>query len=198
MKLVYLRPCFVCVAIISGLFACKKGPAPAADDASAINTTATLFVAPGNDAAVAVSWYQLQLKLIKETSGITQPAAARAIAYTGITLYQAGAWETRGGSSLKDQLNGLSYVPVPESGKKYNWNIAANSAMAAIIRNLFPAADAKNTALITQLEIDNLDVFSKNCTQAEIIRSVNFGRQVAGSIYQWSASDNGKEVYALH
>jgi hypothetical protein len=193
MKFIYLRPCLVYLTFVFSLFACKRQDVPV--PAPAINAIATLSVASGNDAAVAVSWYQLQLKLIKETGGFTPPVAARAIAYTGITLYEAVVWGAGGASSLKGQLNGLHYVPVPERGKKYNWIIAANSAMAAITKNLFPNASAANLALITQLEIDNLEAFSDSCAQEEIIRSVNFGRQVAGSIYQWSTSDGGKDGY---
>ncbi|SFE08178.1 PAP2 superfamily protein [Chitinophaga sp. CF118] len=196
MKFVCLRLCFVYLMFIFGFLACKKEDIVTHDHGPEINEIATLVVGPGNDAAVAVSWYQLQLKLIKETSGFTPPVAARAIAYTGITLHEAAVWGARGASSLKGQLNGLSYVPAPERGKKYNWAIAANSAMAAIIKNLFPNANAANLALITQLEIDNLEAYSDSCAQEEIIRSVNFGRQVAGSIYQWSTSDGGKDGYA--
>ncbi|MVT41115.1 phosphatase PAP2 family protein [Chitinophaga oryziterrae] len=194
MKFVCLRSCLVYLMFVLGLFACKRDNVPDPGHLPLINETTALRVASGNDAAVAVSWYQLQLKLIKETGGFTPPVAARAIAYTGITLYEAVVWGADG-ASLKGQLNGLQYVPVPEKGKKYNWTIAANSAMAVITRNLFPNASAANLALITQLEIDNLEAFSDSCAQGEIIRSVNYGRQVAGSIYQWSTSDGGKDGY---
>lgn len=194
MKIVCLRQWLLCLMFICCLFACKKQDALV--PAPALNETATLSVAPGNTAAVATSWYQLELKLIKETSGFTPPVAARAVAYTGITLYEAVVRGSYGASSLKGQLNGLSYVPVPERGKKYSWPIAANSAMAAIIKNLFPNASAANVALITQLEIDNQEALSDSCAPEVITRSVNFGRQVAGSIYNWSTSDGGKDGYA--
>src|SRR3954467_5093710 len=137
---------FIYLMFVICLFACKGGNTP-----STTNET----VAPKSDDAVAVSWYQLQLKLITESGGFTSPVAAKAMAYTGITLYEAV-----GASSLKGQLNGLRYLPVPEKGKKYNWTIAANSAMAVITKNLFPDASPENLALITQLEIDNLETFS--------------------------------------
>jgi membrane-associated phospholipid phosphatase len=191
MKFVCSRLCIIYLMLIFSLFACKKEVTP--DAAPTLNETATLFAASGNEAAVPVSWYQLQLKLIRETSGFTPPVAARAIAYTGIALHEAVA---QGTFSLKGQLNGLNYVPVPERNKKYNWAIAANSAMAAITKSLYPNVSAGNLALINQLEINNQDAFSDSCSQQEIIRSVNFGKQVAGAIYQWSTSDGGKDGYA--
>lgn len=175
MKFVCVRPCLVYLMFSLGLFSCKR---------AVPQETVNQYVTPGNDAAVAASWYDLELKLIRETNGFTPPMASRAIAFTGITLYESVVWGANDAASLK----GLHYALVPEKGKKYNWTIAANSAMAVIVKNMFPNADPENLALITQLEIDNLDAFSDSSAQDEIIRSVNFGRQVGGSIYKWSTS----------
>lgn len=190
MKIVCSRLCIIYLMLIFSLFSCKKEDVP--ETAPVLNETATLFVASPNAAAVPVSWYQLQLKLIRETPGFTPPVAARALAYTGIALHEAVA----SGISLKGQLNGLDNVPVPENGKKYNWAIAANSAMAAITKSLYPNASAGNVALINQLETDNQAARSDSCSQQEITRSVNFGKEVAADIYQWSTSDGGKDGYA--
>jgi hypothetical protein len=127
----------------------------------ATNQSAILLVAPANDSLIAVSWHRLQHKLSEEHTN---------------TKSKYG-----GTSSLKELLSRLRYVPTPEKGEKYDWSVATNSAMAVITKNMFPNA---NDELITQLEIDNLEAFSNNCTQDEIIRSVNFGRQMAGSICQ--------------
>lgn len=188
MKIVCLRPRIIYLMFIFSLFACKREDIPA----PALNELATLSVAAANDAAVPVSWYQLQLKLIRETSGFTPPVAARALAYTGVTLYEA----VHSSSSLKGQLNGLNYVPAPERGKQYNRAIAANSAMAAITKNLYPNASTANLALISQLETDNQAAYADSCAPEVITRSVNYGRQVAAAIYQWSTSDGGKDGYA--
>lgn len=195
MKFVCLRPISIYLLAMFSLLACRREEAPTPSNALTSNETADLFTASGGNAAIAVSWYELQLKLIKETSGFTPPVAARAIAYTGITLHEAIVWGMRGTPTFKGQLNGLNYLPTPEKDKKYNWAIAANSALAAITKDMFPNASAANQALITQLEINNLELLSGSCAQEEVLRSVNFGRQVAGGIYQWSASDGGRDGY---
>ncbi|MRG44452.1 phosphatase PAP2 family protein [Chitinophaga sp. SYP-B3965] len=143
------------------------------------------------ETAVPASWYQLELKLIKETSGFAPPVAARAIAYTGIALHEAVAT----GNSLSGQLNGLRNVPKPDRWKRYNWAIAANSAMAQIIRSLFPNASVINQQLITQLESDNLQLYADTCHPDVVNRSVSFGRQIATAIHQWSVTDGGKDGY---
>lgn len=195
MKFVCSRPLLACLFAMLSFLACRREETPVPPDALTLNETASLYTTSGGDAAIAVSWYELQLKLIRETSGFTPPVAARAIAYTGVTLHEAVVWGMRGVPTLKGQLNGLNYLPTPERGKSYNWSVAANSALAAITRDMFPNASAANQELITQLEINNLEVLSDSCNQEEVIRSVNFGRQVAGGIYQWSVSDGGRDGY---
>ncbi|SIN80283.1 vanadium-dependent haloperoxidase [Chitinophaga niabensis] len=174
--------------IVAGMATCRKQdvpPAPVIIEKKAVVSSST------GEIIVPVSWYQLELKLIRETGGFSPPVAARAIAYTGITLYEAVA----AGRSLSGQLNALRYVPKPDSWKRYNYAIAANSAMAQIIRSLFPNASAANQQLITQLENDNLQLYADTCHPDVVSRSVSFGRQVATAIHQWSATDGGKDGY---
>ncbi|PSL43939.1 PAP2 superfamily protein [Chitinophaga niastensis] len=187
---------FICLFFLVSLLACNKKDAPVPDIAPVSKESAlkALTQLSGGDAAVPLSWYQLELKLIKESTGFSPPVAARAIAYTGITLHEVVVVGKRG-PALSGQLNGLQYVPTPERWKKYNWAIAANSAMAQIIRNLFPNASVENLNLITQLENDNLQALSDSCTQDVTTRSINYGKLVASAIYQWSTTDGGKDGY---
>lgn len=176
--------------IVAGMATCRKQdvpPAPVIIEKKAVVVSSTST----GEIVVPVSWYQLELKLIRETGGFSPPVAARAIAYTGITLYEAVA----AGHSLSGQLDALRYVPKPDRWKRYNYAIAANSAMAQIIRNLFPNASAINQQLITQLENDNLQLYADTCHPDVVSRSISFGRQVATAIQQWSATDGGKDGY---
>lgn len=176
--------------IIASMVTCKKQDVPAPVRIEKKAVVQELSATTG-EAAVPASWYQLELKLIRETSGFTPPVAARAIAYTGIALHEAVAT----GYSLSGQLDGLRNVPAPERWKRYNWAIAANSAMAQIIRSLFPNASAANLQLITQLESDNQQLYADTCHPDVVNRSITFGRQIATAIYAWSAADGGKDGY---
>jgi hypothetical protein len=190
--------CFLSRAIgllfLVSMLACRKNDTAIQSLSASKEMIANTLVA-GGDVAVPVSWYQLELKLIKESPGFTPPVAARAIAYTGITLHEAVLGEIHNAVSLGGQLNGLGRLPAPERGKKYNWAIAANSAMAQIIKSLFPNASAANLTLITQLENDNLAAHSDSCSPDVINRSISFGKLIASAIYQWSATDGGKDGY---
>jgi len=170
----------------------KEEQAPAPENTIAVTDLSARTHA---DAAIPVSWYQLEFKLIKETPGFTPPVAARALAYTGIALHEAVVWSDRNGHSLSGQLNGLYNVPRPERGKRYNWEIAANSAMADIITRLYPNVNAANAAVIKAQDSLNLVNLSGGCDQDEVNRSVNFGKQISAAIYAWSTTDGGKDGY---
>ncbi|RPE05479.1 phosphatase PAP2 family protein [Chitinophaga lutea] len=195
MKSICLLTRMLSITLIFSMLACNKEKLAERETLSAETMAAIDVQSLNGGAAVPVSWYKLELKLIKESSGFTPPVAARAIAYTGITLHEAVVWGTPWGHTLSGQLNGLSNLPKPEKWKKYNWAIAANSAMAQAIKDLFPNASAANQQLITQLEADNLAALADSCSQAEVDRSIYFGRQIATAIYQWSSTDGGKDGY---
>ncbi|MCO4291660.1 vanadium-dependent haloperoxidase [Solitalea sp. MAHUQ-68] len=187
MKKTGLRFSLFLFCIITFLQACKK------DDN---NSPSQAIDASNWGSFVPVSWYNLELKLIKETPGFTPPVAARAIAYTSITLHETVVRGMPDGTSLSGQLDGLSYLPYNDPEARYNWAIAANSAMADILRSLFGNASSDNQALIDQLEVDNqLELTSSEFTQEDIDRSIDFGKQMANAIYLWSASDKGQAAY---
>jgi hypothetical protein len=192
MTIYSVRSWCIYLFMILVIAACSKE-----DQAPPKPTIAAVEVNPQSNAAAAVpvSWYQLEFKLIRETPGFSPPVAARALAYTGVALHEAVIWSDRYGHSLSGQLNGLSNVPRPETGKKYNWEIVANSAMADIIKSLYPNASAANLALIAALDSTNKIAASGSCSPDQITRSVNFGKQVAAAIYAWSATDGGKDGY---
>ncbi|ASZ11908.1 vanadium-dependent haloperoxidase [Chitinophaga pendula] len=187
----YLRNGLCCLLLLC-IFACRKEQQIKDDQRAPI----TESLARIGETAIPASWYQLQLKLIKETPGFSPPVAARAIAYTGVAGYEAVAPGIQGYPSLNGQLNGLSQLPRPDRFKRYKWSIAANSALAAITKNLYPNASPANVTAINQLETDNLAALSNNCDSAEVSRSVNFGKQIAAAILQWSNTDGGKDGYA--
>lgn len=195
MKSICLLSRAIGLFFIVSLLACKKNDALISNTFPPSTDGFSKTLIAGGDAAVPVSWYQLELKLIRESPGFSPPVAARAIAYTGITLHEAVLGAMNGSPSLSGQLNGLQRLPAPDRGRRYNWPVAANSAMAQMIKSLFPNASPQNLALIAQLENNNLQAHSDNCSPEIITRSINYGKLIASAIYQWSATDGGKDGY---
>ncbi|MDB5236406.1 MAG: hypothetical protein JWR44_3399 [Hymenobacter sp.] len=143
-------------------------------------------------ADVATKWADVELMLIRKGTGFTPPVASRALGYAGVALYEAVVPGMSGYQSLGGQLTGLNALPRPEAGQRYNWNVAANAAEAAIIKSLFGNATAAQRVTIDSLETAlNLPYRST----AEFERSVKFGQQIGLAIFDWSRTDGGHEGY---
>lgn len=146
-------------------------------------------------ADVAITWYNLELKLIKESAGHTPPIAARNLGYTGIALYESLVGGILKSHSLVGQLNGLSSLPARVAGEKYAPPICANAAMANVIRSLYANASAANLARIDSLENAN-DLNNQAGFNAAIIqRSRDFGHSIGDAIFTWSTTDGGHQAY---
>ncbi len=147
-------------------------------------------------AEVATKWADMDLKLIRASTGFTPPVASRALGYAGLTMYESVVSGIKGNQSLKGQLNGLKTLPEPEAGKEYNWAISANAGQLFMAKNLWPTATdaAKKTAdsLATALK----NSLTESADKEIIERSEAFGEAIAKAIFEWSKTDGGAEGYA--
>ena len=165
--------------------------APPADSAPA-------YLPPEADAEIARAWFNLQLELIRTTPGFSPPVAARALGYTGVTLYETAVPGMDGYHSLVGLLNELDTVPAPDPEQTYHYPAAVNSALASITRLMYSSTRRENLALI-----DGLEQFYAAFYRAEIPaevydRSFAYGRSVADAIYNWSLGDGGDQGFALN
>lgn len=145
------------------------------------------------DAGVATAWFDEMLALIQETPGYSPPVASRAIAYSGIALYEAVLAGMPEHVSLAGLVNSLAPLPGAGRNPAYNWPIAANAALAEMARQLFPTAPASRLAAVDALEASYLAAAPRGIRA----RSIDHGRAVARAVFAWSRSDGGHEGY-LH
>ena len=150
-----------------------------------------------HDADVATAWFDLSLKLVRETPGFSPPVAARAFGYLGVALYETVRPGMPGYHSLAGQLNELDQLPRTYRWARYHWPAAANTALASTMRMLFPTASAENLAAIDALEAEFEARYRAEATPIVYRRSVAWGQTMADAIYAWSLSDGGHEGY-LH
>ncbi|MCU0391246.1 MAG: vanadium-dependent haloperoxidase [Thermoflexibacter sp.] len=147
------------------------------------------------EADLAHSYYELELRLIRQTSGFTPPVASRALGYTGITLYETLVPGTKNYKSLANRVNGLSNIPQVTSGVEYHWAISANHAMASILRNLFANTSPANLAAIDSVKAIYNSRYQSIISNEVFNRSANYGEQMANVIFDWSRTDGGHEGY---
>jgi hypothetical protein len=143
---------------------------------------------------VPAAWFDLALDLVRTTPGFSPPVASRAFGYTGVALYQAVVPGIRGRRSLAGDLNGLTEAPRP-ARLAHHWPTVASSALASILRALFPTTPAVNRAAIEELE-RRLSAEARSTLPPFVYRrSVKLGADVARHVYEWSKLDGGHEAF---
>jgi hypothetical protein len=161
------------------------------------NESASAHAWPGAstyDAQVPTAWFDLALGLVRTTPGFSPPVASRAFGYAGVALYEAVAPGLTKRGSFVGVLNGLTRAPVAADGA-YHWPTVANSALAAILRLLFPTTPSVNTAAIDELERRIAAEARASLPLGIYKRSVSRGAEMAHHVFDWSMTDGGHEAF---
>jgi hypothetical protein len=140
-----------------------------------------------HEADVATAWYDLALKLFA-AENVPPPVAARALAYVGVSLYEAVVPGIPTHRSLAGRLNGLGALPVASDREPYHWPTVANSAAATVMRSLFGLSRGPSMR-IAELESGLAQHLQKSVDASVFARSVAFGGAVGAGVARWSADD---------
>lgn len=144
---------------------------------------------------VAIKWMEMQVKQMRAYPGIIGNVAySRHYAYSGITLYEAVVPGMPAYQSIASQLNGLTGLPKPIPGAGYHWAASANAALAFINKKMFPSASLQNQASMDSLESALHTQYSGEADASIITRSVEFGRAIAETVYNWSETDGYQNI----
>src|SRR4051794_9584312 len=97
------------------------------------------------------------------------PVASRIYAYTSLAFYEAVRFEKRGYPSLTSQLRGFASMPLPDSNKKYNYNLAATKAFFNVTHKVVFSVDS-----LKKYEDSVFETFQTSMSKEEFDRSVSF------------------------
>jgi PAP2 superfamily len=145
-------------------------------------------------AEVPTAWFDLALELVRTTSGFSPPVASRALGYAGVALYESLVPGLPGRESFGGRLNGLTRPPRP-ADVAYHWPTVASSALASILRALFPTAPAAGREAIDALERRHASEAAPFVPRGVHPRSAQRGAAVARHVFEWSSSDGGHEGF---
>lgn len=145
---------------------------------------------------VATKWADLTLDITKNTPANSPTFASRCFGYIGLTMYESIVHGDEDYQSLAGQLNGLASLPKPEENKNYNWQLSFNAAQAEIIRRIYIQTSDNNKQKIDSLEALLYHSIGQSIEEDAIKeRSVNYGKAIAQSIFEWSKTDGGHRGY---
>ena len=146
-------------------------------------------------ADVANAWMQMQIRLTRTTTGYNSVVSDRSFAYAGITLYESLVAGIPGGKSLLPQIGGTT-VATDKNRNEYYWPASVNAAMAMLTKSFFATTSPANMASIDSLEAAYTAKFQTAADAIKIQNAVNYGHQVATSIFNWSSTDGGHQAYS--
>lgn len=143
---------------------------------------------------VIEKWMSLQLRLMRNATGIPNHGFSRQYVYAGIAAWESIAPGMPGSQQLNKKWNGLSNLPQAGNNPKHYWPANANAALAAINRSLFPNATAADKTAIDSLENALLESFRNKAPNSRLQTSIQFGKAVAASVYNWAETDGYKKA----
>ena len=117
------------------------------------------------------------------------PVASRIYAYTGVAAYESARFLDPELISLANQLHGLNYMPLPEEGTVYSFELASVEATLKVGRAL----------IFSESDLDIfynkvLDEFRKTGIPRDVFnRSIAFGDTIANTVLAWAGKDNYKQ-----
>ncbi|MEP7230531.1 MAG: vanadium-dependent haloperoxidase [Ginsengibacter sp.] len=139
------------------------------------------------DASVPIDWYKLQVRILLERNSALNGVY---FGYIGIGLYEAVRNGIPNSVSLSSKLYQMPEMPAKQNGGKYDWQVSANAAMAAMVRGFYAGLTPANMTSIDSLE----NAWNQKLTagtSAEIFnRSQAYGRSIATAIHDWYLTDD--------
>ena len=186
------QPIFLCIftaTIIVVILSCHK------ENLAGNNNGASSYTSEVLD-----KWMTMQLRLMRNASGIPNQAFSRYYAYSGITALEALAPGLPSNSKQYRKWNSLKELPASNTSTNYYYPANINAAMASINRALFPNANVTDKAAIDSLESVLNELFLLTESTSRISRSSEFGKAVAVAVYNWSETDgykNASDPYIL-
>jgi hypothetical protein len=149
-----------------------------------------------HSAEVLDKWMSLQVRLMKNATGIPNQAFSRHFVYSGITAVESMAAGLPTSSQKFRKWNGLTGLPASNQSVKYYYPANVNAAMAAINRRFFPNASAADKSAIDSLEAALQQSFLATESASLITVSSDFGKEVATAVFNWSENDGYKNASA--
>jgi len=177
------------LALLTGFFSCRK-------DGLTLESSFGLNNAKLYPSDVINKWIGMQLRLMKNATGIPNVAFSRYYAYSGVAAYEALTPGLPRNEALTAKWNGLTGLPEPDRGRFYYWPASVNTALAAMNRDIFTAASTADKAAIDSLEAALNNSFLTTHSADIVSRSNLFGGAVASAVFNWSETDNYKNAGA--
>jgi hypothetical protein len=143
-------------------------------------------------ADVLDKWMTIELRLMRNATGIPNQAFSRHYVYAGIAALESLAPGLPAHATWSGRWNGLTGMPQASPSVQYYYPANVNAAMASILKSMFPNASVADKAAIDSLENAFEQEFLANIVPDRVTKSSEFGKAVASAVYTWAELDGYK------
>jgi hypothetical protein len=173
--------------------ACQKGDTPLVEEEQ---TVAAQKGKPTNYSSdVLDKWMTMQLRLMRNATGIANHAFSRHFAYAGVAAFESlKPGMNKQTAQWSDKWNGLTGLPGHIPANKFYLPENVNAAMATINKAMFSNANAADKAAIDSLELALKNEFLINQPADLIAYSTQYGKEIALLVFEWSETDGYKNA----
>ena len=167
--MISIRRSAIALAAVAALGACSRGP-----DA---------------DPRMVSEWMHTLYGVIR-TERIAPAIASRFMVYAAVALHEGLASGPGGPGSLVGTVNGLTELPTPAQGQRYDGTLVAVAAEQVVTDSLLAEALPATRATLSNL-VDSLNQarVANGVDAAVRDRSAELGRQIGLAIVSWSRTD---------
>ena len=138
---------------------------------------------------VIEKWMALQVRLMKNTTGVPNQAFSRHYVYSGIAALESIAPGFPAYGVWTKKWNGLTGLPHVNPSTQFYWPANVNAALARMNRAFFPNASLVDKAAIDSLENVLHNEYLTGNDGSLITASEQFGKDVATAVLNWAATD---------
>jgi hypothetical protein len=176
------------------LVSCQRG-----DDDRAINNNSLKGRPTSYSSDVLDKWMTMQLRLMRNSTGIPNHGFSRPFAYAGIAAFEAlKPGMSQQTAQWSKKWNGLTGLPGNLPAKRFYPPANVNAAMATINKLLFPNAGAGDKSAIDSLELALKNEFLTTQSPEIIATSIQYGNEIGAAIFNWSETDGYKNANAAY
>jgi len=141
-------------------------------------------------------WMGLQIRLMRNATGIPNHGLSRHFAYSGVAALESLAPGLPAYNRWTTKWNGLTGLPASQAPVQYYYPENVNAALAAINKAMFPNASTVDRAAIDSLEAALHEEFAQTESSSTLSRSTDFGKAVASAVLAWATSDGSVNANA--
>lgn len=137
-------------------------------------------------------WMEEAYTLTKNCVGFSAPVSGRAYGYFSIGMYESAVEVIPELNTISGQLEGYNRQTWSDGTDKLNWQLVSNSVDYEMLSYLYRGMPPANKERIDQIN-DSIQKRYRSCFSKK--RSIEYGKQIALEIIEWSKKDGGDKGF---